>query len=34
MQTDLVIAGRPVPAASGQRFATLDPATEEPIFVF
>jgi aldehyde dehydrogenase (NAD+) len=31
MQTDLVIAGRPVQAASGQRFATLDPATEEPI---
>ncbi len=31
MQTDLVIAGRAVPAASGQRFATLDPATEEPI---
>ncbi|MFL5336907.1 MAG: aldehyde dehydrogenase family protein, partial [Geminicoccaceae bacterium] len=31
MQTDLVIAGRPVPAASGRRFATLDPATEQPI---
>ena len=31
MQTDLVIAGRAVPAASGQRFATLDPATETPI---
>jgi aldehyde dehydrogenase (NAD+) len=31
MQTDLVIAGRPVQAASGQRFATIDPATEEPI---
>ena len=31
MQTDLVIAGRAVPATSGQRFATLNPATEEPI---
>ena len=31
MQTDLVIAGRSVPAASGRRFATIDPATEEPI---
>ena len=31
MQTDLVIAGRAVPAASGERFATLDPATETPI---
>ncbi|MGD9511685.1 MAG: aldehyde dehydrogenase [Geminicoccaceae bacterium] len=31
MQTDLVIAGRAVPAASGHRFPTLDPATETPI---
>ena len=31
MQTDLVIAGRSVAAASGRRFATMDPATEEPI---
>ena len=31
MQTDLFIAGRAVAAASGQRFATFDPATEEPI---
>lgn len=31
MQTDLFIAGKAVPAASGERFATIDPSFEEPL---
>jgi aldehyde dehydrogenase (NAD+) len=31
MQADLFIAGRAAPAASGQRFTTVDPSFEEPV---
>jgi aldehyde dehydrogenase (NAD+) len=31
MQTDLFIAGKAIPAASGRRFTTIDPSFEEPI---
>ncbi|MFO1039562.1 MAG: aldehyde dehydrogenase family protein [Geminicoccaceae bacterium] len=31
MQTDLIIAGRAVPAVSGRRFTTFDPSFETPI---